>query len=548
MRKRTKQVLSAAMAAMMVMGMMTGCGKKDDKESTTKAPDTTAQTEGTTKAPETTEATTAATEATTEQQAETLEPVKMSMFAVTAGYTNLELPDVVAFQDSSKKFNIEWDVTSCMQADLTEKRGLLLSSGDYTDVLYKSFLTHNEIEKFGSQGVLIPLNDLIDQYAPKLKAALDKMDAWDYITASDGNIYALPELNKRKPQTILLWQNNRWLEKVGMEAPKSMDDLYNILKAFKEKDPNGNGEADEIPFEANVSVPPIYLVQYMIPIDFNTFCAVDGDKVVYVPRTETYKEFLRYLRKFYADGLMDKDCFTKTIDQQYAEGTMDKYGFFFDWSPSSTVGSELAVGFDYTVMTPFKENTLSTSSGIYEGAFAITDSCKDPVRAIQWADQFYDEEGGKLAIMGVEGKSYEYKDNGKWEWIVGGEYGEDESTVREKVALQGWAYNACMWPDAYYNDYDRDMTEVSGTLEELRVAALGADPFPAVQLSESESKDVGQISVDVGDYINQYLAKVTTGEKDLDATWDEYLSTLDAMGAARYEEIYNKAYQELKAK
>lgn len=473
------------------------------------------------------------------------ESVTMSMFAVSSSYTGAQLPDVLAFQTAEKDTNVHWDVTSCLSADLADKRGLILSSGEYPDVLFKSFLTHNEIEKYGSQGVLIPLNDLIENHMPNLKKQLDERNAWQYITAADGNIYALPELSRRGPATIMLWQNNRWLEAVGMEEPTSMEELYQVLKAFKEQDPNGNGQADEIPLEANSSVPPIYLMQYLLPMDYNTFCAVSGDEIVYVPRTEEYKEFLSWLARFYEEGLLEKDCFSKTIDQQYAEGPSDVYGYFYSWSPTETVGAELAKGYDYTVLTPWGDDSLSSTSGVAEGAMAITDHCEYPEIAAAWADQFYSEEGGILSVMGVEGETWQWRDDGKWEYIVGSSYGEDESTVRDNATLQGGAYNPMIWPQTYYKDQFKDTTNVSGSSEEDRLADLCADPFPAIQLEQSDSKRIAEINTDISDYVMEYLAEVTTGSKNLEDTWDSYLEQLDSMGGKEYQDTYNEAYQKM---
>lgn len=538
MRKRYNKILAAALA-LALTGSLIGCSGKTAETQADTAPSAALQPEGTQEAG-------SAAETAAEASGITFplaEPVTMSMFAVSAGYTGAELPDVLAFQVAEENTNVKWEVTSCLPADLGDKRGLLLSSGDYPDVLFKSFITHNEIEKYGFQGVLLPLNDLIDQYMPNLKKLLDERDAWQYITSSDGNIYSLPTLSRRVPATILLWQNMRWLEAVGMDEPTNMEELYQVLKAFKEQDPNGNGKADEIPFEANNSVPPIYLFQYMLPMDYNTFCAVQNDEIVYVPRTETYKEFLSYLAKFYEEGLLDKDCFSKTIDQQYAEGPSDVYGYFYSWSPSETVGSELSQGYDYMVMTPWNENSVSSDAGVSEGAMVITDKCENPEIAAAWADQFYSEDGGILSVMGVEGKTWQWRDDGKWEYIVGTEYGEDESTVRDNTTLQGSAYNPMAWPQTYYNDEYRDDSNVSGSSEESRISSLCAEPFPSLKLTEEESKRIVEINTDISDYVMEYLAEVTTGKKDLDGTWDAYISQLDAMGGKEYADIYNGAYQ-----
>lgn len=69
------------------------------------------------------------------------------------------------------------------------------------------------------------------------------------ITAPDGNIYALPSINDCYHCSMAqkMWIYKPWLDKLGLDVPTTTDELYTVLKAFKDKDPNGNGKADEVP-------------------------------------------------------------------------------------------------------------------------------------------------------------------------------------------------------------------------------------------------------------------------------------------------------------
>ena len=122
MRKGYNKILAAALA-LALTGSLIGCSGKT-AETQTDTGSTPQQTEGTKEA-----------DSAAETAAEALgitvplaEPVTMSMFAVFAGYTGAELPDVLAFQVAEENTNVKWEVTSCLPADLDDKRGLLLSS------------------------------------------------------------------------------------------------------------------------------------------------------------------------------------------------------------------------------------------------------------------------------------------------------------------------------------------------------------------------------------------------------------------------------------
>src|SRR5690606_24602348 len=102
------------------------------------------------------------------------------------------------------------------------------------------------------QGVFIPLNDLIDQYAPNLKKLLDENpDIRAGMTMPDGNIYGMPTIYDANFPSVLvgskLWYNEDWLAEIGMEEPQTVDEFYDYLVAVKNTDLNGNGQQDEIP-------------------------------------------------------------------------------------------------------------------------------------------------------------------------------------------------------------------------------------------------------------------------------------------------------------
>lgn len=79
--------------------------------------------------------------------------------------------------------------------------------------------------------------------------------------------------------------DKKWMDELGLKEPTSLDELYTVLKAFKDNDVNGNGDKnDEIPFTANAGVTIDLLLPYFnLNYDHGTRTAIDGDKVVYVP-------------------------------------------------------------------------------------------------------------------------------------------------------------------------------------------------------------------------------------------------------------------------
>lgn len=466
-------------------------------------------------------------------------PVTMTMLAIEN--SGVKLADTGDFKYIEQQTNVKWDVQSVMGADLAEKRNLLLASNDYPDVFYKTGLSQADVDKYGAQGTFIPLDDLISKYAPNLKKLLGERDGvLKQITSPDGKIYSLPEIDNPSPALPVYFINQKWLKKLGLNEPTNLDELYNVFKAFKEKDPNGNGKADEIPFTTSTTNTPYFLLPYFgFNMDITSMTDITKDgKLEYMPTSDKYKEFLAYLKKLYSEGLLDKNGLTQTLEQQVALGAQgDILGSFFDAGAFLTVGRTRDT--DFKEVTPFVSGVNPTSTGAVTGTFAITDTCKNPEIAMAWVDQFYSEDGGALAWMGVKDKSYEVKADGTWAWIMGSY--KDINDVRANWTVQGSANHPSVQPKLWFTGMT-DPNEKYLTEERDRLVKEGAKPFPSMKYSEEDTKTIATIKADIDPYVLQFLSKVTTGETSVDSGWKEYVATLNQMGLPQLMDIYTKAY------
>lgn len=473
------------------------------------------------------------------------EKVSMDVFAMLNGEDDLK--DNLTMQTMLEQANLEFNFQSVMGADLGEKRNLLLASGEYPGVFLKSGFTAADIDKYSAQGILLPIEDLIRQYAPNLTAKLDELDGWDYITAADGHVYSLPEIGRRQGAMHTYWINKKWMDNLGLQEPKSLDELYEVLKAFKEQDANGNGDPnDEIPFTTTDVVKPDLLLAYFdMSYDYSTKLAVIDDVLTYVPSADIFKEYIAYITKLYSEGILDKNAFTQRHEQQGAIGqAADVLGSFFDAGAFLTVGRDNDD--DYIGLTPFAPEKFPLNTGITPGTLVLTDACENPEIVIAFFDQFYSEEGGILALMGIEGETYRILEDGTWEWIIGEGHGDDIAQVRRTCTIQGAANHPSVWPDFWFDkmspDIDPDEVYLNG--ERNRLAADGVVPLPVMRYNDEDAMTIATTTTDINSYIDQYVAQVATGALDLEASWDEYLQTLESMGAGRLYDIYNAAYLE----
>ena len=132
-----------------------------------------------------------------------------------------------------------------------QKLNLVLASGELPDVIINFGIPLDQQQTLADQGLIIPVDDLIAKYGDEFAKVLEDMpQIKEVYSLSDGKMYSLPHINECYHCTLSqkAWIYKPWLDKLGLEVPTTTDELYTVLKAFKEKDPNGNGKADEIPW------------------------------------------------------------------------------------------------------------------------------------------------------------------------------------------------------------------------------------------------------------------------------------------------------------
>lgn len=457
------------------------------------------------------------------------EPMTFTMFNLMNGETSLT--EVDAWHYVEDRTNVHFEQTEVTTAELSEKMSLILASGDYPEVFYKSAIDAN---RYGKEGILIPLEDLIREYAPTLTALLDEGDLWGEITAEDGHVYALPRLTTPSVQTGWYFNGNqKWLDNLGLEMPTTVDELYDVLTAIKEQDANGNGDPnDEIPLTfASNGLQLQCLMEYLCTngvVWSNKWLSVDGDQVSFIPATEEFKDFLATCTKWYAEGLIDENCFVQTYEQLYAIGkSSDQYGFFF--GPANEVGGSERK-YDYHVVDAFEEmKGLAINAGVKVNGMAITDKCEHPEVMIAWADWFYTPEGTILAMEGVENVNWKYDEEG---YRIG-------ITPEISAYLGGTSYMPCN------TDLEYTSKLASAKNPDTRHYVMGgiqaADKYgvkmPTLEFSEDASERYSDLNANIIPYVENYMAKVVTGETALEDSWAEFQSKLEAMGAAEYLEL-----------
>ncbi|MCM2677967.1 extracellular solute-binding protein [Alkalicoccobacillus plakortidis] len=320
------------------------------------------------------------------------EKITISLMAPGTGLA--EWKDMPTLQEYSEMTNIEFDYTTPPMSDFSTRLNLSFASGDVADIIYGAGtgnLTPGMEVDYGKQGILIPLEELIAEYAPNIQSLLDENpDIARSITTVDGHIYSLPVINQHPHSgwSVPMWYNGAWLDALGVEeVPKTTDELYELLVRFKNDDPNGNGQNDEIPL-LDVQMNSTRLA-FLGAFGMKAWGVeeVDGE-IRYAPQTENYKEYLSYMNKLYDEGLLDPETFSQSDEQKKAKGQENRLGLFPDWFSFFTTGETEEEATNNPMFHPLSspitdEPLIPINPGITRGTFAITSNNEYPEASIR---------------------------------------------------------------------------------------------------------------------------------------------------------------------
>lgn len=469
------------------------------------------------------------------------EPVTITAMSTYRNETHT-LTESLPIATTLEAAGIRLELTSISKEAWSEQYRLTLGGGNYPGVIFG----HIDAEWYGTQeGILLPLEGLFKEYAPNICAQLDKFNGWDKMTYSDGHIYSLPSISPSTPRDQMLWVNKVWMNNLELEMPRSMEDIYEVLKAFKENDANGNGdENDEIPLvcydtQGNGCSFMCFAnyLPYMFNLEFRLVIGEDGN-VGFLPMTQEFYDLVEYCTTLYSEGLMNEDAFTMTVDDQAAlVSSTDTVGMIFASDPIYACGVDKV--FDWEMIQPWCPS-VEVGGFVGRDNLCLTDHCEDPEAVIAWLDTFYTEEGATLAALGVEGVTYTIDENGNWSWL---ENEEQDAYYIRNVLVSGFTYG---WSDFYeFNDAGEDMVDKYVKKQKADAALMYNLVAPQLPFTDDDLQIGLPVMIDVNGYFPQYMSQVMTGALDLDASWADFQAELLSMNAPVLEEVLQGCYDRM---
>lgn len=466
------------------------------------------------------------------------------------------------FQMAAEKTNVTLENTANPVAQKSEEEFQLQATEKFPADIYGGANLKGPIFTYALQGAFIPMNDLIDQNAPNIKKYLEENpEVRKAMTAPDGNIYMLNYVPDGEAGRAYFIRTD-WLEKLNLEMPKSFEELEQVLYAFRDQDPNGNGLKDEIPyfndkFEEMIRLANLWGARVYGYDSYKDRIVLGGDNQLYHAWTAPeFKEALIGLNQWYEDGIIDPEVFTRKANTaRQTLWTKDNVGgMTHEWIASTTSychNEELLKAvpeFKIGAMLPVNKNGAGFEEHqralVKPDGWAISSNCKNPEAAIRFMDWFYSDEGRRAANFGIEGQTYTMQD-GKPQFM-------DEVISQGGVNLYLQTNYGAQLPIGYAQDFEYERQWTSDEGVEAYELYTGADIYtekytPVLNLTAEETEIYDQYLTVLNEYQNERVNAFITGKEDIETGWDSYVEKCKELGSEEIVNIYQTAYERYQA-
>ncbi|MCL6604017.1 MAG: extracellular solute-binding protein [Paenibacillus sp.] len=435
---------------------------------------------------------------------------------------------------------------------------LLVATSELPDLIYYNWADAvGGPEKMIEDGRIIRLNELIDQYAPNLKSIMESdEDVRKQISLDDGTIYMFPLLKLdalKLNATSGLIMRQDWLDKLGLKVPTNIDEWHTALKAFKEKDPNGNGKADELPFTGNWGPGNLTKLHDFTP----AFGVIGGmqmkqGKLAFGPIEPEYKAFLETMATWYKEGLIDPEIITndgKAFDYKitnnlagsYYGGVFSGMGKYFnlmkDDPTFNVTGVSWPISPDGKGYSTFNMNQKVLSYGEAISSSADKDKLK---YIVQWMDFNYSPQGTDLFNFGIEGESFVKEgDKVKFSDIIL----NNPKGLTYDQALASYALSIMDGPINQDSRYLDALLTTQGQRDANAAWMKGNSDLtlPPIRLTADEARTNTSIMSQVNTYLNETMTAIISGKTPV-SEFDKMVQTIKDMGIDQAIQIHQAAY------
>ena len=465
--------------------------------------------------------------------------------------SHVKAPDeMILMQRVREQTGVDVNWIAVDSAAWQEKTNLMLASGDLPDT-FGSPLSDYTIISNGEAGSFIRLNELIEDYGHNLRDQLERkpsLKAW--LTAPNGDIYALPKLNEGSWVTVcpISYLNKLWLDDMGESVPTTTDEFYDLMVKVKNAgDLNGNGKADEIPYSFKYEDCAGGLASFFwahgLPTrngegGNNAWIVIRDSKVIFAPNEQGFKDTAKYLNRLWEAGVLDEESFSQDHGRWSAKYKQNQLMAFPNWWVQNEVDKSRWLDWEYmpALKAPGYEPSVSYRFGWSRGLAPITVAAKHPEVVMRWIDSFYEPEMSIQVMEGPLGVRTEKKADGTFNVLP----------TPEGLGLSEWRDSETIGPGfitsidegMYLNLFLFEAAEMCGTIKIRYYKEDWPEQFwPNPMFTSEQITEENKYLPDVKAIVSKTLARRIV-EGNADAEWDKFQKDLDDAGLPKLMAIW----------
>lgn len=455
--------------------------------------------------------------------------------------------------------------------EIMQKAMLMFASNELPDVFLGVGFPDVTVLDYGTQGSILPLNDLIEIYGVEMQNmwenAVDDPDLQKTMTFADGNIYYIPKYSEQTQNTYNLrcFVYEPWLDELDLDLPSTTEEYYDMLVAFRDQDPNGNGKKDEIPLigRKGGQIPQFFINSFIHDSGAGqNHLIMNNGKVDVNYNKPEFKEALMWLNKLVNENLLDPMTFTQdeaqlkvlmaqpevivgSISQPNKTGILDR-----------NVEETRQRGEDYVPLLPLEgPNGVAfchPTPTVPQTNYIITSACENPAAAYRVGDFMLGEEPTIIGRFGFEGQDWDIPAEG----AIG--MNGEQATIDIKRDVWGmkthnvhWQYaNPGFFPRYVMdtrvrpeNPRDYDFVQITTS---YKLAEFTPDEVVPGKLSYTleEMEEYAILQPAISTYVEENITKFIVGDRSFDE-WDAYIAEFDKLQLDRFIEIIQTAYDRM---
>ena len=466
---------------------------------------------------------------------------KIEVLCSTSVTTNNES---VVLNELRRRTGLNVQIIAVPTSTIKEKASTLVASGDMMPDIFSGGFSIPEFNDFGKQGAFEPLNKHLKEL-PNLNNIFYK-NAKDYgvdqkiknLMSETGDLYLFPIFDINRDVNHGMLYRKDILDKHGLKMWNNKEEYIEVLRQLKKLYP------DSYPMVSKTGTAIIRDIGYSWGINSSGPYYDESAKKWKMSGVQPeYREVLDFLKLLYDEGLIDPEFLTST-QSAWTQKMVQKDKAFVTWDWISRMDM-----FEVEARKSYPEYDLEYGYPIggkvitlpkISGGAAIKRG-KNSMLAMKLCDYLLSDSGAQLMTMGIEGVTYNLREDGIAEYI--GHEGQKGVSISDLEAEYG------LFISGLYKRFDRrsayyDFTDNEKRAQELMLNKEGGGFWPedpSLSFTAEEKEVTNKYLATYGKAAEEFATKYILGTATGDKAWEDWLKKAQTLGVKEMEDAYNSA-------